>query len=167
MAGSLQSELGKLTKTLQVTAKSVDFDQRKAVGAMAFELKKTVSAQILRATGGKGRLSGTSKKGAKVSVRYDVMGQKNPVAKLYAYGPLQLIERGTKPHPLTKARKKRSRIRRTMKIGGNFVGSSVENPIMHPGTKGKYPFKTGVKLGEDKAREAYGKVMRGSLKKFK
>ena len=77
-----------------------------------------------------------------------------------ANGPLHLIERPTKPHTIprdlggtlthtatgrkrsAKSRAKReAELTKVYRVGNRFV----RGPIKHPGTRGKYPFKAGVK----------------------
>lgn len=113
--------------------------QRRAVGASALHVKKTVGATIAGAVGADMRMSGIGKKGAKVGVRYDVLGFTNPTARVYATGPLHLVERGTKPHRIPKQRGARAR-KRFLAIPG--VG--VRMWANHPGTTGKHPWQRGV-----------------------
>lgn len=113
--------------------------QRRAVGASALHVKKVVGASIAGAVGGDMRMSGVGKKGAKVGVRYDVLGFANPTARVYATGPLHLVERSTKPHRIPKERGARARKRFVV-----IPGVGVRMWATHPGTRGKHPWERGV-----------------------
>ena len=113
--------------------------QRRAVGASALHVKKVVGASIAGAVGADMRMSGVGKKGVKVGVRYDVLGFQNPTARVYATGPLHLVERGTKAHRIPKQRGKRARKRLLV-----IPGVGVRMWANHPGTSGKYPWRRGV-----------------------
>jgi len=113
--------------------------QRRAVGASALHVKKVVGASIVGAVGADMRMSGVGKKGAKVGVRYDVLGFANPTARVYATGPLHIVERGTKAHRIPKQRGARARKRLLV-----IPGVGVRLWANHPGTKGKHPWERGV-----------------------
>lgn len=113
--------------------------QRRAVGASALHVKKRVATQISAAVGADMRMSGVGKRGAKVGVRYDVLGYTNPTARVYATGPLHIVERGTKAHRIPKQRGARARKRLLV-----IPGVGVRMWANHPGTTGKHPWQRGV-----------------------
>lgn len=99
-----------------------------------------------------GRLRNVGKRGAKVSVGYNVKGTRNPTALVRMRGPAQLVERDTRPHAIAPrrrgaralrnagARGERSTNRRALAIPGVGMRPSVR----HPGTRGKHPWARGV-----------------------
>lgn len=113
--------------------------QRRAVGASALHIKKTVTALMAAAVGRDLRLSGVGKRGAKIGARYDVLGHSNPTAAIRATGPAHLIERDTKPHRIPKLRGARARKRFVV-----IPTVGVRMSANHPGTKGKHPWERGV-----------------------
>lgn len=109
-------------------------------------------------------------RGASIGARYDVKGEKNPTALIRALGPLQIVERDTKPHQILPKGIGRSQGRSKMArraarqslyaalFGGSY-GSGVHplstpyGPryrVNHPGTKGRHPFQKGVEKTRDK-----------------
>jgi len=83
-------------------------------------------------------LSGVGSGGAKVGVRYDIKGTKNPTALMKATGPLQLVENSTAAHTIPRAGGRRRRKRKVLLINGEF-----SRTVEHPGTKGQQPFAKG------------------------
>ena len=113
-----------------------------------------------------GRLRNVGKNGAKLSVRYDIKGTRNPTALITALGPWQFIESDTKAHPITSRYAGGSRAARGRRVigasissvlgGGNVstglgggakavlnMGGDYRRFVRHPGTKGKHPFRKG------------------------
>jgi hypothetical protein len=113
------------------------------VNRAAFIVKKSVQAQLAVAMPS-GRLRGVGKKGARVGVRYTLYPHS---AKVFMFGPAQLIERDTRPHRIPRefqgrTRRDGTRRKRTKPIAIPNVG--VRQWAMHPGTKGKHPWAKGV-----------------------
>jgi hypothetical protein len=138
-----------------------------SVGRAALVLKTSVQANLISAIGpdyrmsGVGRRSTASRGGAKVGVRYDLKGTRNPTALLRMTGPAQLVERDTKPHTITArgrtvtVKGRRRRGASVMALGNGRFATSVS----HPGTKGKKPFERGV----ERAAPAAQRILRGAV----
>jgi hypothetical protein len=126
---------GELSRKLRGAAGAIEGAARDGVGKSALMVKKSVQAELVRVGVRGGRLRGVGKKGARIGVRYDVKGTKNPTALVRATGPFHLIERGTKPHTITPKKK-----------GGaiNIAGTGPRRFAKHPGTRGKHPWAKGV-----------------------
>lgn len=167
--------------------KRMDANVAASVGKAALVIKTAVQANLVSALGpnqrmsGVGRRSTASKGGAKVGVRYDVKGKKNPTALLRMTGPAQLVERDTKPHTIIPRSVGRVQGRRTKDnrraakqnlydalFGGTFGGGGkplalgngrFAMRVQHPGTKGKHPFERGV----ERARPAAERILRGAV----
>lgn len=133
------------------------------VAASARTYSTGIRTTVGAATGGKFRLSGVGKRGARVGVRTTFDG---PSAIIQATGPMQLIERDTSAHSIPRvvgsrrtrtAAGKLSHKRETngRNLNGQkvlfFGGRFVTGPIQHPGTKGKHPFERGILLTRDAA----------------
>lgn len=154
---------------------SVQQSTEDAVEAAALQLTLEARKNITAATGGDSRLSGVGKRGnAKVGARYTIRrdNPENPTAIVSAEGPLQIVERDTKPHgeiPRSVGRLTarpdgvvdRSRAARhdakqrlyeaLFGVSGGFAGATpLSTPygprfrVSHPGTKGKHPFERAV-----------------------
>lgn len=102
---------------LLATAVEIGRSQRTGVERASFAMKQRISAEASRASGGDGRLSGA--KDARISVRYDVKGERNPTALIRALGPWQLVEFDTNPHFITSRRGGGSRRSRAARLGGS------------------------------------------------
>lgn len=126
------SELGSKLAHLDRELESVP---KAGVNAAALTVKKSVLG-IAPA-----RLRNVGKKGAKLGVRYDIKSfPSNAVARVYATGPWSIIERNTKAHRIPRQRRKP----RPIKIPG--IGWRMY--AMHPGTKGKHPWRKGVEAAQ-------------------
>lgn len=88
--------------------------------------------QRITALSGDGKLSGVGRNGTRVGARFFM--QDPTTAMVRATGPLQLVERDTKPHEIRPKRRKRLSI----------PGVGVRAFANHPGTKGKHPFEKGT-----------------------
>lgn len=136
--------------------------QREMVGEAALAATNVYRGSI-RAAAPSGRLRNVGARGAAVGAGYDVVGQVNPVAKIRARGPIQLLEWETKPHRIIpKAARRLGGTRgftanqRSQSLysylfggGGGYgsaalaIGSPVNdfrNAVNHPGTQGKRPW---------------------------
>ncbi len=98
-----------------------------------------------------GDLSLSNWKGSRVMVGYDVAGTQAEVKGRDSKGGAvwRVLEDGAGAHRI--GRKGRGKRRRSLKIGGDFVGPSV----VHPGTSGKKTWSGGV----DRARPRIVKAM--------
>lgn len=134
-----------------------------------FEAALTVTGSIRRElgsdTGGRNMLRGVGRKGAKLSVGFDIKGTQNPTALVQARGPWQLLERNTKSHSMARrtgnvyvrGRNAQGRVTHT-KTDKTFnraakglvqviPGVGPRNAAgfkPHPGTTGKHTFEHGV-----------------------
>lgn len=109
-----------------------------------------------------GRLGNVGKNGAAVGAKFDVFGQVNPVAKIRARGPLQLVEWDTKDHRIFPKASRRTGTRGVSRRarkeslygylfgggGGGIGGAALRFPdgnfrgvVDHPGTHGKRPWQ--------------------------
>jgi hypothetical protein len=135
---------------------------RAAVEKGALEAKKALLKTLTRAVPSR-RLRNVG--GARLNVRYDVKGERNPTALVQAIGPWQIVEEDIKPHtilPHSVGRAKgRSKVaRRQAKqdlynaLFGGVGGFAGQRPLKtpygprfrvnHPGTRGKHPWRDGV-----------------------
>jgi hypothetical protein len=110
-----------------------------------------------------GRLRNVGKRGAAVGAGFDVLGTINPVAKIRARGPLQLVEWDTKPHRIIPKASRRlggtrgnTRAQRSQSLysylfgGGQGYGSAAlaigspvndfRHAVNHPGSTGRRPW---------------------------
>lgn len=165
----LSAELGAATRT--------------AVERGAFEAKRTIAAEIRRASGGDNRLSKVgSQPGAKVGVRYDIKGEINPTALVRATGPVHLLEHVSKAHLIipkktgrgSKGRGSRRENKQALYdalFGNQWAGvKPLKTPygprfrVQHPGVKQpKKPFETGFKKAEPRVRREVGSVTRSAF----
>lgn len=120
----------------------------------AFAVKKSVQTQ-LRIAAPKGRLN-VGKKGSRVGVRYTLFPTS---AKVFMFGPAQLIEFDTSPHRIPRETVGRGRRRRANKALIDIPGIGVRAYAMHPGTKGKHPWSKGLALGLPKCGPAAARVV--------
>lgn len=131
-----------------------------AVAASALMVTKEARKRIADATGGDSRISNMGRRGAKVGARYDVRQGKNPSAIVKATGPLQIIERDTKPHRVPRERKsKRGKKRLVLTPWGPRAF------INHPGTKGKHPFEKAVAEKAPKVPKVFQEKVAGAMRK--
>lgn len=159
-SSSFQQLAGKLEKAAREIETRSD---EEIVGKDALRAKRLIAAQIAVAAPGGTLRSGSRKadgsRSGRVGARYDLAPNKKG-AIVRATGPAHLIERDTSPHWIPRQlggtithtatgrrRSKASVVRRkanvnkVLKIGNNLV----KGPIKHPGTKGKHPFRKGVR----------------------
>lgn len=129
--------------------------ERNMVLVAAQAVKTSVQAQMQAAGVENGKLRGVGKRGAKVGVRYDVLGDK---ALVRATGPFHLLERDTKEHRIPKVRGARARKRVVV-----IPGVGVRAWANHPGTKGKHPWAKGVTVAIPIQHKAQGIALRQSL----
>ncbi len=72
--------------------------QPEAVKRGSLDIKRAVEHELRRAVGADMRMSGVGN--AKLGVRFDLKGTRNPTSLIRAVGPWQLIERDTKPRTI-------------------------------------------------------------------
>lgn len=150
------STVDQFVRKMDRTAVELARADRVAVERAAFTMKQYTLASLRRAAPS-GRLRGVGKKGARLGVRYDVKGQRNPVALVRATGPWQFIENDTKAHQIPKARGRRARKRYAVTPYGVFAR------VNHPGTKGKHPWRLGVAAGTPRAEREVRSSVTGAL----
>lgn len=196
--------MGSSITTTQFAAKIVNYGkviegaQRKAVGDAALMLKRSIEQQTAIATKGSmgfsnmdrrlGR-SGRSIEGkgpSRLTVGYDIVGERNPTALLVARGPWGLIEYGSGAHTIVprmaslsrkgvgRAKYERAATQRRLDIafggrgalsgvpplgGGAGGGGRPVYRVNHKGTKGKRPFHRGIEMVRSiAARRAIGEI---------
>jgi hypothetical protein len=134
--------------------------QVRGVQKGALLVTRAIRAEIREATGGDNRLSGVGRRGARVGARYDVKGQVNPTAIVYATGPLHLIEHDTEPHDI-QARNRRRGGTSTMRFADGRFSRTAE----HPGTTGSRPFEKGYLKTRDKTGPAFDREVQAAIRK--
>jgi hypothetical protein len=169
------TRMGKLADDLQRS-------QREMTGEAALAATNVYRAS-LRAAAPSGRLRNVGKRGASVGAGYDVLGEINPVAKIRARGPVQLLEWGTKPHRIIPraARRlggtrgftahQRSQSLYSYLFGGGSkaalaIGSPVNdfrNAVNHPGSQGKRPWARAEPLAVEAAAVTWTRAGRRRL----
>jgi hypothetical protein len=115
--------------------KAIQKVNRDAVNDAALAGKRIIEGSI-RTVVPDMRLSGM--RNAKVGVRYDIKGSRNPTALMRATGPLHIVENATGAHTIPRAGGRRRRKPKTLLINGSHRRS-----VRHPGTKGQQPFAKG------------------------
>lgn len=160
--------------------------QRKAVGDAALMVKRAIERETVIATKGSmgysnmgsvstrnGRMKKIPKGNARLSVGYDIVGERRPTALLVARGPWGIIEYGSNPHVITakvaalgrKGVTKRMRRQRELDIVYGAVGLYSGVPplaapagggrpvykVAHPGQKPRKPFRKGLERSRDAA----------------
>lgn len=120
-----------VAKVLNRVASDVSRDTGKVVGAAALAAKKVHLVRLAADTGGDLRLSGVGAKGAKLGVKYTVLGDS---AVIQATGPAHLIERSTKAHRIGPRKRRRGIV---------IPGVGVRAYAHHPGTAGKATWAKG------------------------
>ena len=119
--------------------KAIQKVNRDAVNDAALAGKRIIEGSI-RTVVPDMNMSGVGK-GAKVGVRYDIKGSRNPTALMRATGPLHLVENSTGAHTIPRAASRRRGKRKRLA----FPDGSVRRSVQHPGTKGQAPFAKGKK----------------------
>lgn len=172
---------------------------REGVSDAALELTTVARKNIAAATGGDSRLSGVKSRSglaAKVGARYKLNDNPtNPSALISAEGPLQLVERDTKPHGEiagdvgrlradSRGVVSRSRVARhaaKQELYDALFGSEGAHPfagttplatpygpryrVQHPGTRGKHPFARAVESVAPYTGAIFAKSLHGALLK--
>jgi hypothetical protein len=145
---------------LEKTAKMEDglrhFERNMVIFA-AKAVKTSVQTQLGAAGVNNGKLRGVGKKGAKVGVRYDLVGKH---ALVRATGPFHLIERDTKAHRTPKVRGGRAKKRLVV-----IPGVGVRAFANVKGTKGKHPWAKGVAAAGPAAHRAGAAAMAQTIAK--
>lgn len=142
-------------KACSKTPAAIRRAQKPAVTAAAVEVVKVQRRLVAIATGGDSRLSGVGKRGARLSVGFDVKGLTNATAIIQARGPWQFIERDTEAHRIPRQRSRRAR-KRVAVVGDG--PEDVYASVMHPGTSGKHPFERGWQLSQTASKKAFADV---------
>jgi hypothetical protein len=159
----------RLAGRLQQFAAEIEGVTRRGVNESALLVTTSVAAFL----GGRSiHLSGVGSSGAKVAVRYDIKGSRNPTAVVYMTGPAQLVERDTRAHTIlgrsvgrgAKGRGARQANKQALydalfgsSAGGRMrvAGDWRTGPFRHPGTTGKHPFERGVTAVRQRVTDIY------------
>lgn len=120
------------------------------------------------------RLRNVGKNGSKWNVRYTVVGYQNASGKVMFYGPVHLMNNGTKSHWI--APRNSAWGGRTSRVTGNLVGAGKgafalyfpdgnvrSGPVFHPGTKGKKFFEKAEPIIVRQSEQIITKTVRGHL----
>lgn len=90
-------------------AREIQNASLRATNAAAAEAKRIHVLELRKASGGDLRMSGVGQRGAAVNVRYQAAkSTSNPSAIVRAVGPVHLLERPIKPHPIAPRRRKKA-----------------------------------------------------------
>lgn len=146
------SSPGELVRKLSKAGGAIDGAARDGVFKAALLVKTSVLSEMHTT-----RLRGVGKKGAKIGVRFDVKGTKNPTALIRATGPFHLLERDTKAHDITPKKKKKA-----LSIPGVGPRASAH----HPGSRGKHPWEKGIKRVDGKIPQVIMREQAASLRRF-
>lgn len=186
MSDSLNAFIGRLNQLADSYGKSGP----NAVSASARTYVASIRSEIGSVTSGS-RLRGI-KSGGRVGVKYDLRtgGGNVTTAFVQGVGALGLLERGSRPHLIPRARSvrrlrtargrgasargtRRSQRERTTSGRGLPLlvigGRVVTGPVQHPGARGKHPFSRGARRAESAAlaaalneiRTPLGRIFRG------
>lgn len=120
--------------------------ENSTVRVAALAVKTSVLAELQVAGVKDGKLRGVGKKGARIGVNFQAVGN---TALVRATGPFQLIESDTKQHRIPKQRGARARQRYAV-----IPGVGVRAFANHPGTHGKHPWDKGVVAAAPAAAKA-------------
>lgn len=145
-------------KTARMTTELAVLEIR-TVQVASLAVKTSVLAQMQAVGVDGGKLRGVGKKGAKIGVRYDVLGKK---ALVRATGPFHLLERPTKPHRTPKERATGGKGKRKVV---NIPGVGVRAYANVAGTKGKYPWAKGVAAAVPIQHRAQGIALHQALRR--
>lgn len=144
---------------LQKMAKEFERAQRVAVERGSFEAKTVLLNELDRVTSGR-KLRNVGKSGAKLNVRYDVKGQRNPTGLLRAVGPWHLIENPIKPHDIS-PRKRRGKGKKAV-----VTPAGPRAKVRHPGVRNpKKPWSKGIEKAKPKVRREIDRAYTGAFKR--
>jgi hypothetical protein len=155
----ISSNADEFAARIMRAAKELTNGSTKGVAAAALTYTTAIRSNISRDTGGTNRLRGVGRRGAAVGAGFRLKGSvgPKPSALVSARGPLQLLERDTKPHSMAATRGARGRANKrkgaTMTVGAG-----------HPGTKGKHPFERGVVAATPAANKLLGESIVASVR---
>lgn len=121
--------------------------------------QSSLATANMKRISGDGRLSGVGKRGAKVGVQMRRRGQSN--WQVRATGPWQLVEGNTKAHSLNRRRARRGR----RQVYNTPWGFRARIPGQHPGTRGRYPWKTALDITKREAPGIYRRQIAASMQR--
>lgn len=135
----MPSNGNQLFQKLTEAAESIERIERETVEVSSLYAKEELTDAVRYMAGADQRISNVGKRGARVSVRYDLGHTPEGFAsRVYAVGPLQIVENRTSAHTIPK-RTKRGKIRKGKKRLTTPYGTFTS--VDHPGTSGKHKFK--------------------------
>lgn len=180
-----------LATVIERVGRAAQHAQREAVFRASMILKNSTEAELLRATGGDGRLRnlrGRNGQPIRLSLGFNIQGTNNPTALLIARGPWGIVEYGSTPHPITPklaktgrgrgvSRSQRNRLATQRELNRLFGGRGtyaglrplpVANGIYrysarHPGSKAKQPWKRGMTRAMPRAVNELHAVIRSRV----
>lgn len=147
--------------TLKATGAMPDALAR-AVKAAAMLTKTTIMAQPgypARPLRGTARSNG--KGPYKASVGFDIKGTQNPTALVKARGPFPLVEGNTKPHEIKRKKRRGKKHSQALWLPGGWV----TGPLHHPGTRGRFPFRSGVEASRPLVQATFQRELNMTLAK--
>lgn len=148
------SSPAQLAAKMRRAAGAIEQGSRAGVRAAAITVTEAVRRELASAGVGD-RLSGVGRRGARISVGYDIKNALTPTALVRMRGPAHLVERDTRPHEIKPKRAKAVRL----------ADGRVRSVIRHPGTRGKHPFEHGVRKSQHEAVAAFGAAVKSSFQK--
>lgn len=161
------SSVGELIGKLEKAAQALEKSRTTALKAGSAEAKKQIEA-ARNVVAPSGRLRNAGKNGAALSVRSAIAGD---TATVSASGPWPLIESDTPRHVIGAASRNVKRqgpvLPGARKLGGvrqrgggvRLPNGGIRRSVVHPGTKGKHPFRKGVAAALEPATEAMSKTV--------
>lgn len=179
-----------LAAKIEHIGKAAQQSQRDAVFRASMVLKNAIEAELGQATGGDNRLSNLRKRGGqppKLSLGFNIKGTNNPTALLIARGPWGIVEYGTPAHRINPkvdktgtgkgmSRAARQRAIRQRQLDVAFGAAGIyagKRPMpingvyrfsaMHPGTKAKRPFHTGMERATPRALQELRTVISSAV----
>ena len=139
--------------------------QAAATAKAALHVTSGVRDAVRADSGGDMRLSGVGRSGARVGARFDIKGVANPVALIRATGPMQLLERGARPHPIVvrgaPGGRRRSRGARALR-----TPYGPRRSVSHPGAPAKHTWSHAVDAAVGDVPKIYRDALRKQLTKY-
>lgn len=162
--GAMTTDLGRFTQKMARLAAEIGDVPREVAGAAAFVVKTSVQGE-LRSAAPKGTLRVGKRRNTRVGARYD-LGSDGRSARVFMFGPAQLLERDTSAHRIPRPMIGRGRSQRQNTKPILIPGVGVRAWAEHPGTRGKHPWAKGVANALPKVGPAAAKAYFGPARKI-
>lgn len=130
--------------------------QVRGVTGVASHVSRGIRTEVRSATGGNMRLSGANN--ARIGIKWTRdLGGANPSITISPTGPIMLIEEDTPPHVI---RPRKRGGKKALKFGNQFAAGTL-----HPGTKGKHPWRKGVAKSAPGSGVVYDKAVQDAIRR--